>query len=160
MNYEEKNRKTQDAQDAQLDEVRVDEALRHFRSSVQAWSEQEFGRARTVRRSRWDAMLRMAVNPVLSWTMVGLVAAASVAIPVSVHHEREVAAERRLAVEQIEQQQRAAVEAAKLQEASAIQASAINDDELMSHVDSDVAQAAPDAMEPLASLMSDTTAAQ
>ena len=146
MNYDEKNQDT---------DSQVQDALRHFRASVHGWSEQEFGRARTVRRSRWDAMWRMAVNPVLSWTMVGLVAAASVAVPVSVHHEREVAAERRLAVEQIEQQQRAATEAAKLQAASAI-----NDDELMSHVDSDVAQAAPDAMEPLASLMSDTAASQ
>jgi hypothetical protein len=147
MNYDEKIRTAEDAE--------LDEALRHFRSSVQAWSEQEYGRARTVRRSRWDAVLRLAANPVLGWTMAGLVAAASVAIPVGVHHERELAIEQRRAVEQVERQQQAAMEAAKLQEASAI-----NDDELMSHVDSDIAQAAPDAMEPLASLMSDTAAAQ
>jgi hypothetical protein len=33
----------------------------------------------------------------------------------------------------------------------------MSDDELLSHVDSDVAQVAPDAMEPLASLMSDAS---
>jgi len=140
MNYEGQDRETEDVQ----------AALRHFREGVHGWSEQEFGRARVVRRSRWDAMFQLIVRPAVGWAMAALLAAASVGVPLAVHHEREVALERRVA---IEWQQQLAEDKAKQQAAPEM-----NDDELMSHVDSDIAQAAPDAMEPLASLMSDTAA--
>jgi hypothetical protein len=117
---------------------------------VHEWSEQEFGRARVIQRSRWDAMFQLIVKPAVGWAMTALLAAASVGIPLVVHHERELAAERRLV---IERQQQLAEDRAKQQAAPAM-----SDDELLSHVDSDIAQAAPDAMEPLASLMSETAA--
>ena len=55
---------------------------------------------------------------------------------------------KKLAIQQ--EQQRLKEEAARQQAAVEI-----NDDELLSHVDSDIAQSTPDAMQPLASLMID-----
>jgi hypothetical protein len=122
-------------------------ALKNFRASVHAWSELEMTRPRQVRRiSGW---VRLMANPLLSWGMAGVLAAAMVTIPVTVHHERQVAAQRLAAVQ--EQQRQAADAAARLAQNS------VDDEELLRHVDSDIAQAAPDAMEPLASLMGDTT---
>ena len=145
MNYEDKSRETED--------VQVEAALRHFRESVHGWSEREFGKTRTVRRSRLnailDAMFHVIAKPAVGWSLAAAMLAAAAGVPVAVHHEREIAKEQQLT---IERQEQAKLEAAKQQAATAM-----NDDELMSHVDSDIAQAAPDAMEPLASLISDTT---
>jgi hypothetical protein len=141
MSFEEKNRETEDAQ--------VELALRNYRESVHAWSEQEFTKARTVRRSRWDAFWRVLANPVLDWSLACALVVTSVGIPVTVHHQRQLVAERNA---QMLRQQELAREAAQQE------AVAMSDDELLSHVDSDIAQAAPDAMEPLASLMSDSSA--
>ena len=139
MNYQGQDRETEEMQ----------AALRHFRASVHEWSEQEFGRARVVRRSRWDAVARVAARPVVGWAMAGVLAVASVGVRVAVHRERQLQAERKLVLERQQEMEAKTVEQQK--------ATAMNDDELMSHVDSDIAQAAPDAMLPLASLMSDST---
>jgi hypothetical protein len=124
-------------------------ALRHFRESVHDWSDEEFGRARVIRRSRWDAMWRMMANPVMAWSLACVLTVASVGVPVNIHHRQVVAAERQA---ELEKQKKLAEEKAQQQAAAA----AINDEELMSHVDSDIAQGAPDAMQPLAQLMSDS----
>lgn len=142
MNFEGQDRETEDVQ----------AALRHFRESVHEWSEQEFGRARVIRRSRWDAMWRVIARPAMVWVMASALVLVSVGIPVSVHHERQAAVDRRMALERAQAMQ---AEAAKQQVTTA---TAMSDDELLTHVDSDIAQAAPDAMEPLASLMSETAA--
>jgi cell division protein FtsL len=151
MNFEGQGRETEDVQ---LQDAQVDAALRNFRESVHAWSGQEFGRARVIRRSRWDAMSRVIARPAMVWAMASTLACAllvvSVGVPVSVHHERQVVADRQAALDRERAMQ---AEAAKQQAAPAM-----SDDELLSHVDSDIAQAAPDAMEPLASLMSETAA--
>ena len=146
MNFEGQDRETED--------VQVEAALRHFRESVHGWSEQELGRARDVRRSRWDAMSRVMARPAMIWSLASALVVVSVGIPVSVQHERQVVADRQAALDRERAMQ---AEAAKQQ---VTPATAMSDDELLSHVDSDIAQAAPDAMEPLASLMSDTTAAK
>jgi hypothetical protein len=143
MNFERQDRETEDVQ----------AALRHFRESVHEWSEQEFGRARVVRRSWWDAMSRVMARPAMIWSLACALVVVSVGIPVSVQHERQVATAERQAA--LDREQAMQAEAAKQQAAAAM-----SDDELLSHVDSDIAQAAPDAMEPLASLMSDTAAKQ
>ena len=137
MNY----RETEDAQ--------VEMALRRFRESVHGWSDREYGKPQLVHRSRWSGFWLALSNPVMGWSLASALVLASVGVPVTVHHERQVAAEQKLALE--EQQKRAADEA-KVQAAAKI-----SDDELMAHVDDDIAQAAPDAMQPLASLMSDST---
>jgi hypothetical protein len=147
MNFEGRKHEMEDAQ--------VESALRRFRESVHEWSEQEYGRTRTIRRSRWDAMWRMAATPALGWAMAAVLVASSVGIPVGVHHQRQVAQEQRLMLEQ--RQKLAAQEAAEQAAANARMNDRISDDELLSHVDSDIAQATPDALQPLASLMSDTS---
>jgi cell division protein FtsL len=141
MSFEEKNWEAEDAQ--------VELALRNYRDSVRAWSEQEFRNVRTVRRSRWDGFWRVLANPVLGWSLACALVVASVGIPANVHHQRQLVAERNAEVLRQQQLQR---------EAAQQEAVAMSDDELLAHVDSDIAQAAPDAMEPLASLMSDSSA--
>ena len=140
MNFEERDPETE----------QVQAALRHFRESVHEWSEQELGLARVIRRSRWDAMWRVLARPAMVWSLASALVVVSVGIPASVHHERQVAAERQAS---LDREQAMQAEAAKQQVTTAM-----SDDELLSHVDSDIAQAAPDAMEPLASLMSETAA--
>ena len=144
MRFEEENGR---GDHTTIEDARVEAALKHFRASVHAWSEEEFCKARTVRRSRWSLMMRTVASPAMSWGLVAVLAVAGVGVPMEVHHQRQVEAARIMAIEQ--QKKHDAEEAARL--------AAINDDELLSHVDSDVAQEAPDAMQPLASLMSDTS---
>jgi hypothetical protein len=135
------------------DEAMVEQALRRFRGSVRAWSEQEFSRPRTVRRSAWSPVWRMIGNPAASWVMAAALLTSSVGIPVAVHHQRKVEAERQAAFER----QRELTAQAERERAAA---EAIDDAELLSDVDSDIAQETPEAMQPLASLMSETSAAQ
>jgi hypothetical protein len=134
----------------EMDDEQVEAALRNFRASVHGWSEQEFSRARTIKRSPWDAVFRALAHPVMAWTLASALVVTSVGVPVKLHHDREAAAESAAAI----QRQRALEKATAAQEA----ANSMTDDELMDHVDSDIAQAAPDAMQPLASLMTDTSA--
>ena len=134
----------------ELEDEQVELALRSFRESVHGWSEQEFGKARTIKRSRWDAIFGILANPVMAWTLATMLVMTSVGVPVKVRHDRQLAAERAAEV----QRQR------ELEKATAVEqvadATALTDDELLDHVDSDIAQAAPDAMQPLASLMEDS----
>ena len=128
----------------------VQAALKNFRASVHAWSEQEMARPRQVQPVRASRWMRLMAVPMLGWGLAGVLVVTGVTVPVSVHHVRQVAATRRAAIQ--EQQRQAAEAAARLAQNS------MDDEELLKHVDSDIAQAAPDAMEPLASLMGDTTA--
>jgi anti-sigma factor RsiW len=100
--------------------------------------------------SRWNSFWRAAASPAMGWALAGVLMLGGVAVPVSVVHEHQVALEqaKKLAIQQ--EQERQKEEAAKQQAVVAM-----NDDELLSHVDSDIAQSTPDALEPLASLMND-----
>jgi hypothetical protein len=145
-------------QRAEAEDTQVEAALKNFRESVHGWSEREYGRvkvAQPVRRSVgfgtvgfWTphGLLR---GPVMGWAMAGVLAVGAVSLPV-LHWQQERTAAVRLAAEH--EQQRIAAEAAARQAAYAI-----DDEELLKHVDEDIAQEAPDAMEPLASLMTDST---
>lgn len=133
--------------DQEMDEARIEQALRNFRGSIKAWSDEEFAKPRAVRHSRWTAMWMTLTRPAVSGAMAAVLAAASIGVPVAVvHHQREVA-ER----VQAEANRQKIIEA---QQASEHAAQAMNDADLMTEVDSDIAQEAPDAMQPLASLMS------
>ena len=91
--------------------------------------------------------------PALGWALAAAVVVSGVAVPTTIHHQRQVVAEQAAT-------QRAAAEQARQKltaDAARQTASTMSDDELLSHVDSDIAQSTPDAMEPLASLMRDTT---
>lgn len=138
MNHE-KNR--------ELDDMQMEQALRNFRSSMRAWSEEEFAKPRTVRRSRWNAVWMGITSPAASWALAVVVLGSSIGIPVSVHHERQVAEQRQALEHQKELEAKAAQERA---------AQAVDDAVLLSDVDSDIAQAAPEAMQPLASMMGDS----
>jgi cell division protein FtsL len=131
----------------------VQAALKNFRASVHAWSEQEMGRPRQIKPMRMSGWMRLMAVPMLGWGLAGVLVVAGVTVPVTVHHERQVEATRRAAIQ--EQQRQAAEMAARLAQ-NAMNDSG-DDEELLKHVDSDIAQATPDAMEPLASLMGDTT---
>jgi hypothetical protein len=150
MSIDERNRNGK----LEIEDAQVEMALKRFRESVRVWSDEEFSRARVIRKSRWDGMWRMMANPVMAWSMACVLTVASVGVPVNIHHRQVVAAERRA---ELEKQKRLAEEKAQQQAAAAaIHENGISDDELMSHVDSDIAQDAPDAMQPLAQLMSDS----
>jgi hypothetical protein len=132
----------QDQEDRQVQDPQVQDALRNFRLSIQAWSQHELRRERkAVARSHW------MMAPAMAWGLASVLAVAAVTVPVSVHHERQVVAMRHAA--ELEKQRLAAAAAARQ--------TAIDDEALLNHVDSDIAQSTPDAMEPLASLMRDTT---
>jgi len=141
MNFDEQNR--------EIEDLEMESALRNFRASVHSWSEYEFSKTRTVKRSRWAAMWVVFAKPAMGWALGCVLMVSSVGIPVTVHHQRQLIAERNA---QLLRQQRLAKQAAEQQAALAM-----TDDELLSHVDSDIAQAAPDAMQPLASLMGESS---
>jgi hypothetical protein len=133
---------TNDAEDVELTT-----ALRHFRESVHDWSDREFSRMRTnqtaVQRGWWA---RMHV-PVLGWALGCAVAIGGVSVPVALHQRRAAEAHLRDEQNRLKQMQ---------EEEKLAAASTMSDEDLLSHVDSDIAQATPDAMEPLASLMRDS----
>jgi hypothetical protein len=136
----------------EIEDERVNAALKNFRASVHAWSEQEVSRVRTVRRAPLAGFWRAMANPVMGWALAGVLVVGGFGVPVKVHQRQVAAAERAAA----ENRQRLAAEAAARQAELAMDTHAMDDEELMKHVDSDVAQETPDAMEPLASMMSDT----
>jgi hypothetical protein len=87
-------------------------------------------------------------SPALGWSLIAVLALSSAGVPVVVERQHQAAEQRQAALE-LERKQ-AAEEAARQAAAS------IDDEALLSGIDSDIAQAAPDAMQPLASLMSDS----
>jgi hypothetical protein len=135
-------------EEMQVEEMQVKDALRHFRASVRAWSDRELD----LRQGREHAEKRgwhWITAPAMGWALGGALAVLAVTVPASVHHERQIAAAR-LAVQE---RQRQAVAAQAL--ISSPVTSSPDDEDLLNHVDSDIAQSTPDAMEPLASLMRD-----
>ena len=142
MSFDErKSEITNDAEDVELTT-----ALRYFRESVHDWSDREFSRMRAsqaIAQRGWWARMH---GPVLGWALGCAVAIGGVSVPVALHQHR--AAEAHLRDEQNRLRQ--------AQEEKLAAASAMSDEDLLSHVDSDIAQATPDAMEPLASLMRDS----
>jgi hypothetical protein len=148
MNLEKENREGED--------VEMEAALRHFRQSVHAWSEHEYGRAAIrdaeMQRERRSGGWWMIKSPAMGWALAAAVVVSGVAVPTAIHHQRQIVAE------QVATQRAAAEQARQKLAADAAReaAPAMSDDELLSHVDSDIAQSTPDAMEPLARLMSDT----
>jgi hypothetical protein len=132
-----------------VEDAELEMALSHFKQSVHGWSEQEFSRVRLAESAApraWWARMRM---PVAAWTMAGALLVAAIAVPVEVGHQRSLTETHR---KELDRQAKDAATAAVI----AQDASMISDEELLDHVDSDIAQAAPDALEPLATMMSET----
>jgi len=139
------------------EDPQIEEALRNFRLSVRNWSEREFVRPRAIERSRWASFRagfwQAIANPALGGTLAAAMLVASIGIPIGVHHQREIAAQHQAVVE-LERKQ--AAEQARKDAAAAAFASTsspADDRAFLDDVDSDIAQDAPDAMQPLASLM-------
>jgi len=123
------------------EEIQVSEALRHFRESVHAWSEEEYARPRISKRKSTFFMMR---RPALNWAAAAVLGITVVAVP-AIHHLQQ---ERSKSSQKVDYQKPAAEK----------QMAYANDEELLSHVDEDIAQDTPDAMEPLASLMTESSA--
>jgi len=136
-----------DKQNQEADDLELEAALKNFRQSMRSWSDSEFGRMRTIAPVGAGFWVRMR-KQIVAGALGCVVAVTAITIPVNVVHNRQIAA---LHQAQLREQKRQADEAA-------LQASQVNDDKLMADVDSDIAQEAPDAFEPLASLMSDSKA--
>lgn len=141
----------------QAEDIQVEAALRNFRASIHHWSDQEFVRPRAIERTRWSALRggfwRMIANPALGGTLAAALLITSVGVPVAIQREHKIAAERQSLLDQQkrELQQRLAEEEAKKSAA----ANSVDDGAFLDDVDSDIARATPDAMQPLASLMMD-----
>jgi hypothetical protein len=129
-----------EAQDPTLDpmqELNVDQALRNFKLSVDAWSEAAYSMrpvAQSVPRRNW--------RPAAAWALGCALVASSVSGVVYQRHEEQVKAKQ--AAAKLAEQQK---QAADLQ--------AVNEEDLLASVDSDVSRQVPSAMEPLAQMDED-----
>ena len=127
-------------------DARLNHALADFRSSVNAWSEAAYSRARMaeirVQRRSW----RLATG----WALGCALVAGGITGGVVEHQRQEEAARIAAADGQEAQRQQSAIELNQAQSQGHIQ-----DAGLMAKVDSDTAQEVPDAMQPLAQLMED-----
>jgi hypothetical protein len=129
-----------DGQDPEL-EPKLDEALRDFRLSVHAWSDEAYSRPRTAfvdstRRRVW----RLAVG----WALGCVLVAGGVSGGVWQHHQQEM----RLAAVRAAEHERLVTE----QQSQLVRQ---EDEDLLAKVDSDISRVVPSAMEPLAQLMAE-----
>jgi 1-aminocyclopropane-1-carboxylate deaminase/D-cysteine desulfhydrase-like pyridoxal-dependent ACC family enzyme len=122
------------------DDPEIAQALRNFKASVDAWSEAEMSRPRSVKavRRSW----RLAA----SWALGCVVAAGTLAGAVyERQHQHEQA--------RIAAAKAAAQKAAQEQQSVAQDLATQTDQDLLANVDKDISRAVPAAMEPLAQLM-------
>ena len=136
-------------------EAELEQVLRNFRQSAQAWSDAEYSRPRAVAASAVHRTLRRVV----AWALGCVLAAGSLTGWVlEVRHRQEIArtaAERESHLRQGARLQ--STVAATPAEQPAQTRAGIADDELLATVDKDVSRVAPSAMEPLAQLMDDSS---
>ena len=124
-------------------EPEIRQALNDFKSSVHAWSDQQYTRARAVavptRRSLW--------RPAAGWSIAAVLLAASMGGGTYYEHQQQVT------------RQLAAQHAAELERQAAqkrAQEVARRDEEMLASVDSDVSREVPSAMEPFARLIDES----
>lgn len=127
-------------------DARLDQALAEFRSTIHAWSDAAYTRARIadvpMRRRSWRL--------VAGWALGCALMAGGVTGGIVEHQRQQAAARIAAAAEQQAQQQQVATAQEQAQPQDQIQ-----DPNLMLKVDSDTAQEVPNAMQPLARLMED-----
>jgi hypothetical protein len=157
-------------QDGSGESPELEQALKHFKASMDAWSEAALSRPRTAAKLTVRHSWRMAA----SWALGCLLAAGSLAGAVhQIYHRQELAkiAAQKAAQQAAEEQAAAArvtVQPASAQPEKKTQAPTIRkvsagaqdsaraqDEDLLASVDSDVSRGVPAAMEPLAQLMDD-----
>jgi hypothetical protein len=145
----------------EIDDPVVTGALKHFKASVDAWSEAAYSRPKSIARTAQHTW-RLAA----SWALGCLLIAGSFAGGLYEHHHRLEAA-REAAMKAAEQKAeliRAAAEQrvtpmpvaaniATKRQSTAVKRAVNTDEDLLATVDSDVSRQVPAAMEPLAQMM-------
>ena len=138
----------------EADEAALRQTLSHFRQSVHAWSDAEYGRARIVRPAKVQTLWRMAVIGVLGCVVA---AGALSVILVELRHQPVTVQTAAVRAPSTQPQAALAQAPAKAPAATLHQPPAsVSDEELMASIDKDVSRIAPSAMEPLAQLMDDS----
>ena len=147
---------------SEIDDPVVSGALKHFKASVDAWSEAAYSRPRfsdmkstAVAQHNW----RLAA----SWALGCLLIAGSFAGGLYEHRQRQQAARAaeikateqkvRLAAEQRVTPMPVAANIATRRQSTAVKAAVNTDEDLLATVDNDVSRQVPAAMEPLAQMM-------
>jgi hypothetical protein len=155
----------------EMEDPVVAEALRNFKSSVDAWSEAAYSRPRTAMRAvrhswrlaaSWALGCVLAVGGLAGWMAerhhrqdLARIAAQKAAAQKALQ-EQAAALQQRLAAEQTALQEQLAAEQQRAAAAHSATANANTEDEdLLATVDSDVSREVPAAMEPLAQLMNE-----
>ena len=136
-------------------------ALKHFKASVDAWSEAAYSRPKSVARTAQHTW-----RPAASWAMGCLLIAGSLAGGLYEHHQRQeaVRAAEMKAAEQKAELIRATAEQpvtpahvatniATGRQPKAAKRAVNTDEDLLATVDNDVSRQVPAAMEPLAQMM-------
>jgi hypothetical protein len=145
----------------EIDDPIVAGALKHFKASVDAWSEAAYSQPRSVvmtTRHTW----RLAAT----WALGCLLAAGSLAGTLYERHARQEsarvaaikAAEQKAALEHKAVEQPVAATVATRRQPTAVKRAASENENLLATVDSDVSRQVPAAMEPLAQMMEGTGA--
>lgn len=164
-------REPKEMAEAGLADAAMEDALRNFRSSIHAWSEAEFVRARTVLHSEHRRTWRRAA----AWAVGCALAVGTLSAGIYEHHSHDrlariitqrIVAQRTAAQRTLQQNQLLADQGAAPNQSAAqspaedaLQAPAQGqsaDARLMAAVDRDVSQPVPSAMEPLAQLMEES----
>ena len=147
MNHRDENARGMRSDEAETLEPELREALGNFKASVDAWSESMMSRPREEKaptRTNWDLLTKWALGTAV------FVCTVSGGVYQSFRQQESAKVE---AARIAEQQRQQAAQQAKEQ-----QDSALNEEELMAKVDSDISREVPSALEPMASLMEDGNA--
>jgi hypothetical protein len=145
------------------------QALKHFKASMDAWSDAAMSRPRVVAKTS----ARHSWRRVASWGMACLLAACGLAVGVhAIYHRQQMAklpaqeTVQQTAVKQVASGQETALpdsaqaaETAPVPETKAVKDDAgAEDKDLLASVDRSLSRTVPEAMEPLAQLMDDNEA--
>ncbi len=126
------------------EDLGLEEALKHFKMSVHAWSDAAYSRPRSAAKAQVKTARKWNWRVASGWALAGLLVAGGVSDGFYLRHQRleqaKVAAAARLAEQQKELREQQAKE---------------EEEDLLAKVDSDVSREVPSAMEPLAQLMDD-----
>ena len=136
-------------------DLQLEEALSNFRHGMRAWSDRELTRRPAMpvslpARSPWHWMMA----PAVSWAAAAALTLAAVGVPLGLHYRNAAPADARATV--VHQNPPPQTQPAS-QAADTKTETKAEDDQLLDHVDTDIAQDTPDAMQPLASLMSSSS---
>jgi hypothetical protein len=140
----------------EIDDPIVAGALRHFKTSVDAWSEAAYSRPRAAERTA-----RRTWRLAATWALGCLLAAGSLAGTLFEHHQQQEAAriaaikaaEQKAALEHKTSAQPVTAAIVTRRQPAAVKRAANENEDLLATVDSDVSRQVPAAMEPLAQMM-------